>query len=119
MLSICKLIDDLAIGKFDGTLGTRGQIIVVSDHEDRFSGLRQVLKEMEDHFGGLRIQVAGRLIRGEQDRIVCQGAGNGHTLLLSAGQGIGKTVRLVCHAHQLEQVHGALGSLGGGDIVLP
>jgi hypothetical protein len=81
-LTVCELIDDLAIGKPDGALGTCSQVIIMGDHENRFSGLCQVFEEMENHLGGLRIQVARRLIRSEKDRIVCQGTGDGRTLLL-------------------------------------
>ena len=112
LLTVGEFIDDPAIGKPDRALGACGQFVVVRDHQDGLAGMRQVLKEMKDHLCGFRIEVAGRLVRGEQDRIVRQGTGNGHTLLLPAGEGIGQTVCQVCHADQLEQVHGVLGTLG-------
>jgi hypothetical protein len=93
-LTVCELIDDPAIGKPDRALGTCSQVIVVGDHEDRFSGLCQALEEMEDHFSGLRIQIACWLIRSKKDWIIRESTGNRYTLLLSARQRIRKTVGL-------------------------
>jgi hypothetical protein len=50
-LTVCELIDDLAVSKPDRALGTGGQVIVMRDHEDRFSNPCQALKEVENHFG--------------------------------------------------------------------
>ena len=45
--------------------------------------------------GQLRVQGAGGLVKAEDFRVHAQGAGDGHPLLLAAGQLVGVLVRLV------------------------
>ena len=53
---------------------------------------------------GLGIQRAGRLVAQQQRRILAQRAGDGHALLLAAGELVGALVELVLQAHQAQHL---------------
>src|SRR5689334_24654944 len=53
----------------------------------------QVLEQAENLFAGSGIEIAGGLVRQENGRVACQGAGEGHTLLLAPGKFAGPMVR--------------------------
>ena len=69
---------------------------------------------MEDGIGRVAVQIARRLIRHNNGRVVGQGAGNGGALLLPARNGGGEFVRLLRHVHLFQQVHRSLHPLAGG-----
>src|SRR5262249_28144964 len=69
----------------------RGDVMLVSHEDDRVAALVQHVQQLYDLFGGLRVEVARRLVRENDRRIVDQGAGDGDALPLTAG----KLVRLV------------------------
>ena len=61
-----------------------GDLLLVCDHEDRFSTIAQVVEDSQDHLACGGIEVSGRLVRQEDKRIVNQCSGNRGTLLLTA-----------------------------------
>ena len=71
-----------------------------------------VLQKRQDRLGGHGIQRAGGLVAEQHLRIGGQGAGDGHALLLAAGELRGIGVRLVRQAHDLQQLlHAPVGLL--------
>src|SRR5688572_2022520 len=67
---------------------------------------------------GPRVEITGRLVGEEQDRIVDERAGDGHPLLLAAGE-LGRTVmRPVAEADGLEPGHGPRALVAGGSIAV-
>ncbi len=80
----------------------------MGDHDDCLARLHQALEKLEDRLGGGRIQVAGRLVRQDQRRIVDQGAGDGHALLLPAGDVRWQFVSVFAQLDQVEQLQGPL-----------
>ena len=64
----------------------------------------QVLQQLQDGLGGVRVQRGGGFI-GKQDLgLVCQGAGDSHALLLAAGQLAGIGVHLVSQVYQIQKL---------------
>ena len=61
------------------------------------------LQNLADHLG---VQSGGRLVKEDHLRILHQGAGDGHTLLLAAGVLGGIGVLLVLQPHAAQQVDG-------------
>ncbi len=91
----------------------QGKAGVMSNDDERLALGDQLLEQAENVLGRLRIQVAGRLVGGQERRIVGQRAGNRHALLLPAGQRRGELVGVIRHVHLLQQAHGALEALVG------
>ena len=84
------------------------------DHDDE-AVLRDLLEEIHDLHGGLGVECAGRFV-GEQDlRVIDQGAGDCHTLHLTAGHLVRLLVDLVAEAHLFEHLLCALSALRLGD----
>src|SRR3990172_7707497 len=88
-------LDDLPVGEDDGARNRARQVVVVRDHQDGLALPHQVVEELKDRLGGLRVQVAGGLVGDENRRVVRQGAGDGGALLLPAGDGGPGVVRVV------------------------
>ena len=60
---------------------------VVGDHDHRLVELVDRLAQQAEHLlGGVRVQVAGRLVGEHHRRAVHQRAGHGDALLLAAGE---------------------------------
>ena len=76
----------MAIAHAYDSPGPAGDVIFVRDHDDGFARLIQLGEQGHDFVAGARIEVARRLVGQNDVRIVDQGAGNGHALLLAAGQ---------------------------------
>ena len=60
---------------------------VVRDHDDGPAGLHgHLLQQFHDRLARVGVEGRGRLVADQQLRLVNQGAGDGHALLLAAGQ---------------------------------
>ena len=85
---------NFAVNDFDNALGIAGNIFFMGNQNN---GAVQVAVELGEQFHNfdthLGIEVTGRLVGKNNRRIVDNGAGNRHTLLLAAG----KLIRLVIH----------------------
>jgi hypothetical protein len=92
------LADHLAVGDHHRAAGARRARLVVGHHDDRLALGRQPLEQFEDR---LR-RALSRLPVGSSAMIsagvVGQGAGDGHALLLAAGDGRRPLARLLGHA---------------------
>ena len=87
----------------------------MSHHQHGHALLGQVLHDGEDFSHHLRVQGGGGFVEQQHLRLHGQGPGNGHPLLLAAGDlpGLGLDVRR--HAHLFQILHGPL---PGGLLVL-
>ena len=86
------LLDDLlvvldqAVAHGDDALGVLRDVGLVRDQHDGLAAVVQLLEDAHDLFGRARVEVAGRLVGEEDGRIGDQRAGDGHALLLAAGE---------------------------------
>ena len=77
---------DQAVAHVDDAPGVGRDVRLVGDQDDGLAGVVELLEDADDLLRGARVEVAGGLV-GEQDRRVGdQGAGDGHPLLLAAGE---------------------------------
>ena len=76
-----------------------GKVTVMGDKQDGHAFIRKVLEELEHSPGRLRIQVAGRLICGEEGGIVGERASNCDTLALPARHRGGELVGVFGNTH--------------------
>ena len=111
------MLDNFPVLEGDHPAGAAGQIIVMGDHQYGFTTGSQPDQQVEDLFCCVRIQVAGRLIGNDDLRVVSQGASNGCTLLLPAGELAGELVSEFFNPDQPEQGHGALVALSRCELV--
>ena len=72
-------------------------------HHRDAKGFIQVLQQMQNGFGGLRIQRRGSFIAQQHAGIVGKSSGNGDPLFLTAGELLGISVSFIAAPHQLQQ----------------
>ena len=106
------------IGDPDDPFGGPGDVGVMGDQNNGDAFLFVESPEKFQHFfTGLGVEVAGGLI-GEQDGgIIDQGPGNGHPLLLPAGELRRFVVQAIPQPYPLEQVFGPLAPLLVGEVL--
>ena len=105
-------VDDASVEEVDAAIGVPRVAWVVGDHADRRAGLVELAEELHDRFAALRIEVAGRLVGEQDDRLAGDRARHGDALLLTAGQLARQVFRAVRHAHALEGVGHTLAAFG-------
>ena len=105
------------VGEDHHVVGVRGGVQVVGDHDHGLPELTDRGPQVpEDLPGGLAVQVARRLVGEDQRRLGHQGAGDGHPLLLPAGQLRRPVIQPVGQAEDLGHRPEAL---PGGGVVGP
>ena len=101
------LLADHALVHVDHLVGNiPGKGHLVGHHQHGHAFLREGghnVQHLADH---LRIQCRGRLIKEQHLRVHRQRTGNGHSLLLSAGQLPGPGLDILRHTHMLQVLHG-------------
>ena len=76
----------------------------MGDDNDRDAeGFVQVLEQLQNRLGGLRIECRGSLVAEQHIRVVGQCASDCYTLFLTAGQLLGVRLRLITDADQIKQ----------------
>src|SRR3954470_20062237 len=99
------VVDTLAVAQDDDAIGDRSRMRVVRDHDH---GLPEVVdrvaQQVEHLVGGLRVEVAGRLVGEHDGRPVDQRAGHRHALLLAAGELGGSMGQAVAEADGVDQL---------------
>ena len=96
----------------DAAVGVTCVARVVGDHADRRAGPVKLAQQLHHRFAALRVEVAGRLVGEQDDRLARDRARHGDALLLTARELAGQVFRAVRHAHALEGVRDALAALG-------
>ena len=66
----------------------------------------------------LCVQVGEGLVEEQHVRLDAEGAGQGHALLLAAGEALGQTVGILVDLHELHELVGLLGDLGLGQLLV-
>src|SRR5688572_31269010 len=61
---------------------------------DLFAALIQTAQQVEDFLAGLRIEISGGFVSQNHERVIGERPGDGHTLLLPAGELDRKSTRL-------------------------
>jgi hypothetical protein len=77
---------DAAVFEVQPAVGEAADAFVMSDHDDATAFGMKVAQEAEDDALVFRVEVAGGLVSEDYFRVVDERAGDGHTLLFSAGK---------------------------------
>src|SRR5688572_5199946 len=88
------VVRHLAVAELDLAPCVIGDVGLMGHQEDRVARLMQLVEQVHDLPGGVRVEVAGGLVGEQERRLVDQGAGDGYALTLAAGE----LVRVVMHA---------------------
>ena len=91
----------------------------VGYHDDGCSLGVQFLQQVHHLFAILGVEVAGRLVGEDQLRSGHDGAGDGHPLLLTAGELLREVLGAVADGHALHDFRDLLLALGSGDVEIP
>jgi len=90
-----------------------GDIVFVCDEHHRDVSLPVQLLEDAHHFNaGFRVEVPGGFVCQENRRLVDERSGNGHALLLTAGQLVGMVIGAILQADRLESLERTPVTLG-------
>ena len=113
------LVDlDLAVAELDDPRAVLGDVHFVRDQHDGDAALHvQLLEDVHDLDAGARVEVAGRLVRQQDRRLVDQRARDRDALLLAARQLVRVVVHALAEADDLEHFLRALVPLGGLHLV--
>jgi hypothetical protein len=76
--------NDLTIQQLDASLCPSCEIVIMGDQHNRLAAVVQVTQDVKDHISGLRIQIAGWLIRKKDVRVVYKRSCYRNPLLLTA-----------------------------------
>jgi hypothetical protein len=105
--------DDPSVTECDDPASMGGNIRFVSHEHNRQPVFSiETLESGYNFQAGVRIESAGRLVCEQQRRIIDEGAGDGHPLLLSARKLCGGMVRAVGKADLVKERQGAAPALG-------
>ncbi len=101
------LVDEGAVAHRDHPVGGGGDPGVVGDDDQGLPGRVQALEEAQQLQGGRTVEVAGRLVGQDHQRVAYQRAGDRGPLPLAAGQRGGQELRPVAEPDLFEQFRGA------------
>src|SRR6185503_17744805 len=104
-------VDDLSVKQVNAPLGVPGVSGIVRDDADGGAVVMNLLEEFHHLLAALRVQVAGRFVGEQDDRLARDGSGHGHTLLLPARKLAGKMFCAMRHSDALERVLDTLTTL--------
>src|ERR1019366_6452827 len=107
------IAEDLAVANVYDAMRVLGDIVLVGNEDDGVALIVQTIEQRHNFHAGLRVQVAGGLVRQNDGRTVDQGASNGHALPLSAGQFVGLVVHSRFHSHRSQCLASAFKPLFG------
>ena len=100
-----KLAGDAPVPEHHDALGVPGRGGFVRHHHDRHMRFpRGFIEQRPELLGGMRIEVAGRLIGEKHRGFHDQRPGDRDALLLPAGERIGAVVGAVFHFEQAEEI---------------
>src|SRR5262249_27375512 len=99
-----RVLDDPAVAEDDDAAGVLRDVCLVRAQHDRLAFVVELLEDAHGLFGGLRVEIAGRLVGQDQLRVVDERARDGDPLLLAARELARLVVVPVGEAHDLETV---------------
>ena len=89
-------------------VGQPGNVLIMRGHDESLPGVTAQLKEQLQNFvSGSFIEVAGRLVSQEQDRVMDESARDGHALLFATTEPVREGIEAVAKTDPLQQVFGA------------
>ena len=88
---------------------------LMRDEDDRASGGVKLLEEFHDLMRRFRVEIARRLVRHDDVRIVDEGARDGDALALTARKLVGLMVGTVGKPDGFQEVHGTIAPLASAD----
>jgi hypothetical protein len=91
----------------------RGDVALVRDQHDRHALAIQLGEQPHDLFAGVRVERPGRLVGQDHLRLVHERAGDGHPLLLAAGEFRRRVLDALAEAHALQRLQRARAALRG------
>lgn len=108
-IAACAVIaDDLAFFELDDTAFDRvDDFFVVGGEDDGSAEFVHFLKEIDEFFGGLRVEISRGFVGDEKGRAVREGAGECDFLFFAAGEFVRKVFANVIHTDPLEYFVGA------------
>ena len=107
-LGWAKVGNELSPFKEIDRIGEVGNILIMGRHNEGLPGVAaQLQQQFQNYFAGTFIQVARRLVRQEQDRVMDEGAGDSDALLLAPTEPVGERVEAISQADPIQQVFGA------------
>src|SRR4051812_41704560 len=99
-----RFLDHASVEEMDSALGMPGVARIVRDHADSRSGLVELSEQVHDRLTALRVEIAGRFIREQDERLARNRAGDGDALLLATRELARQVLRAVGHADAFECV---------------
>src|SRR3954469_3165623 len=103
---------DLPVCDVHHALGARGEIGIMSDHDDSRSAAMYILEQFHYSAGHLRVEIASRLVGQQEPWFANQRTCNGDSLLLTSRHLGGIMVRPGGEPHPLEDGIDAPAALG-------
>ena len=107
-------MDDPSIHDPYGTVGLGRDAVVVGDEDDGGPPRIELSQELEHLGAGLGVQGPGRLVGHQNRRAGGDGPGDGHPLLLAAGELGGAVFRLGEDLHLLQRLSARARRWAGG-----
>ena len=98
----------ITVTQADDPLGVGGDVVFMRDHDNGAAFIVEPFEQRQDLLGGHAIQVAGRFVGQDEVRVIHQAAGNGHPLLLTAGELRGAMPQAILEPDELGQLVAAL-----------
>src|ERR1035437_529702 len=83
---VADIAFQVAVTQTDGAVGAFAHARIMRDENQGFAQGVQFIENLHDLHAGGGIEIAGGFIRENDERIVDQRAGDGHALLLAAGE---------------------------------
>ena len=106
------ICDDPAVTDPDDASGVGRDVGFVGHHDDGDAAAVQELELVQDILGLVRGQVSGGFVGEDDPGMVDQGPGDGHPLLLAAGELVGPVVDAVGQSDLSQNLEGPLPSVG-------
>ena len=111
------IFHDPAVGNANHAIGVAGHFGVVRHQQDRDALLHvQPAEDLQDFLAGVRIQVPRGLVGQQHGGLVHQRAGDGHALLLAAGELRRRMVQPRLQADAWPAVRGSAAALAGANV---
>ena len=108
---------DAAVHEQDAVGHVPGKVHLMGDDDHGGLAVGEVAQDAEDFAGQLGVEGAGRLIEAEDVRVEGQRTGDGHPLLLAAGELMGVVARPLRQAHLGQQIAGLRLEAGVDDFL--
>jgi hypothetical protein len=111
-LLFLDLVYDETVEEVNGSIRMRHVSLIVSDHADGRALIVKLVEQFHDRFAVGRVEVSGRLVGKQNQRVARDCASDGNALLLAAGQLAGQVFLAVRHANTFERRFNSVATVG-------